>query len=164
MYKIDSQDNDAKTNAKAFTQIVQQTHMYSLDCHITVETNKDTEMKGIHLLKQTVNLNIIEHNRENPGVLERFLEQVIRASRIFSLSLRMDTIPDSEKSGAELNELREIGTLAYTIQVNHGITSIKLLDNIESNRWKPKQLAKIEGKTMRIDHITELANIEDTQN
>ena len=92
MYKIDSKDNDAKSNATAFTQIVQQTHMYSLDYHITVETNKDTKMEGMHQLKQTVNLNIIEHNRENPGALERCVKQVIRASRIFNHAFRVTVL------------------------------------------------------------------------
>ena len=110
--------------------------MYSLDYHITVETNKGTKIEGIHQLKKTLNLNIIEHNRENPGVRERCVKQVIRASRIFDQEFRMKVLSDSEKSGAEFNELLEIGTLAYTIQVNHDITSIKLLDNIDSNRWK----------------------------
>ena len=105
-YKIDSQDNDAKSNATAFTQIVQQTHVNSLDYHITVETNKDTKIEGIHQLKKTLHLNIIGHNRENPGVLEICVKQVLRASRISNHSFRMQVIPYNEKLCAEFTELR----------------------------------------------------------
>ena len=97
-------------------------------------------------MKKTLDLNIIEHSRENPGVLERCVKQVIRASMMFNHSVKVGLIPDSEKSAAEYNALREIGTLAYTIQVNHDITSIKLLDNIDSNRWKKTQLEQIKDR------------------